>query len=392
MEVTDMEFRVPDEIKELKKVVRRFVEEELRPLEREVEEKGVSPELRKALTKKAVDLGIYALAMPKEYGGGGLGLLGQVMIAEEMGRIHPSLRFVVSDGDQMVLHWGTEEQKQRYLVPVIRGEKIPAIGMTEPDAGSDISMIKTTAVRDGDHWILNGTKHFTTYADIADYIKVFAVTDKSKGARGGITCFLVDTDTPGFRVTKVFDSIARSLHVCEEVFENCIVPHENVLGGVGQGHKVFGTTYAMNRGRYGGFCVGIAEYLLEKCRDYAKQRVLFGEPIANRQAIQWMLADTAIDIYATRMMTYNFAWRYDQGMDVRHESSMVKTFAVEMVGRAADRAIQIHGGMGLMKDLPFERIYREVRALRIAGGTTEIQRMIIARNILRGHVSTGYNI
>ena len=387
-----MNFHVPDEIKELKTQVRQFVEEELRPFEEQVEREGTSPELVARLTKRALDLGIFALAMPKEYGGRGLGLLGQVMVAEEMGRIHPALRFVVSDGDQLLLKWGTEEQKKKYLVPLTRGEIRTAISMTEAASGSDTDGIVTVAERDGDHWIINGKKIFTAGGNRATYTRVFALTDPQKKSRGGITCFLVDTSAQGFRVAKVFDTISNSLSLCEIHLDNVRVSNDSVLGGVGNGMQVFGTTYASNRGRYGGFCVGIAEYLLEKMRDHANSRELFGKKLADRQAIQWWIADTAIDIYATRMMTYNFAWRYDQGMDVRHESSLVKTFAVEMVGRAADRAIQIHGGMGLTKDLPFERIYREVRGLRIAGGTTEIQRVIIARNILRKNVPMGYDI
>jgi alkylation response protein AidB-like acyl-CoA dehydrogenase len=290
----------------------------------------------------------------------------------------------------MIARYGTKEQKEKYLRPLCNGEMFTAIGMTEPDAGSDVASIQTSAVKNGDSYIINGQKRFTTFGEVADVIKVWAVTDKVKRAKGGISCFLLETTTPGFRVAKVQETMGnRGMHQCEEIFENCAAPAESMLGQEGEGLVIFGKSYAEGRARHGGRAIGTAEMLLEMCRDYANIRVQFGKPIGERQFIQGMIADMAIDIYATRMLTYNFAWKYDQGMDVRHDSSMVKVFFSEMLCRVVDRAMQIHGGIGYTTEFPIERIYRDVRLRRIAGGTNEIQRYIIARNILRKNVPVG---
>jgi acyl-CoA dehydrogenase len=386
-----MDFTIPEEYRALKRVARRFVQEECVPLEEEIDRKDEFPrELMEKMAKKAVDIGLYALDQPVEYGGGGQGLMCRVMIAEEFGRTIDAFALLYSGGDSMIARYGTPEQKEKYLRPLCNGEMFTAIGMTEPDAGSDVASIQTTADKDGDNYIINGSKRFTTWGDKADMIKVWAVTDKVKRAKGGISCFLVPTDTPGFKVSKIQETMGnRGMHQCEEVFENCVVPAESMLGNEGEGLTIFGKSYAEGRGRHGGRAIGTAEMLLEMCRDYANIRVQFGKPIAERQFIQGMIADMAIDIYATRMLTYNFAWKYDQGLDVRHESSMVKVFFSEMLCRVTDRAMQVHGGIGYTTELPIERIYRDVRLRRIAGGTNEIQRYIIARNILRKNIPVG---
>lgn len=386
-----MEFSISEEHRALKRVARRFVAEECKPLEEEVERKNDFPkDLMKKMAKKAVGIGIYALDQPEEYGGGGQGLLCRVMVAEEFGRTMDAFDFLHAGGDGMIARYGTPEQKEKYLRPLCNGEMFVAIGMTEPEAGSDVANIQTTAMKDGDNFIINGNKRFTTLADVADIIKLFAVTDKVKRAKGGVSCFLFETGTPGFKVTKIQETMGnRGMHQCEETFENCVVPAKSVLGKEGAGLDIFGKSYAEGRGRHGGRAIGTAEMLLEMSRDYANIRVQFGKPIGERQFIQGMIADMAIDIYATRMLTYNFAWKHDHGMDVRQESSMVKVFFSEMLGRVADRAMQIHGGIGYTTELPIERIYRDVRLRRIAGGTNEIQRYIIARNILRKNNPVG---
>ncbi len=386
-----MDFAISEEYRALKKVARRFVQEECNPREEEVERNNEFPkEMMKEMAKKAVDIGIYALDQPAEYGGGGEGLMCRVMVAEEFGRTTDAFDFLHAGGDTMIARYGSDEQKEKYLRPLCNGEMFVAIGMTEPDAGSDVASIQTTAEKDGDNYIINGNKRFTTLGDVADIIKVWAVTDKVKRAKGGITCFLVEAGTQGFSVTKVQETMGnKGMHQCEETFENCVVPSESMLGPEGEGLTIFGKTYAEGRGRHGGRAIGTAEMLLEMCRDYANIRVQFGKPIGERQFIQGMIADMAIDIYATRMLTYNFAWKYDQGMDVRHDSSMVKVFFSEMLCRVADSAMQIHGGVGYTTEFPIERIYRDVRLRRIAGGTNEIQRYIIARNILRKNISVG---
>mgnify|MGYP005831876617 CR=1 FL=1 len=386
-----MDFIIPVELKMLKETARRFVQKECRPLEEKVEQWDVIPQdVLHPLTRKSIEVGLWALNMPEEYGGGGVGMLGLVLVSEEFGKTSPVFcRFLTRGGDPYVLRYGTEEQKQRYLIPAIRGEKRNAICMTEPNAGSDISMIETVAVREGDHYIINGTKHFTTGGHMADYFWVFAVTDKKAGPRK-CTCFLVDRDTPGLSVSNPVRMMGRSgTFPTLETFENCPVPASNVLGEVGQGFEIFGSVYASGRGVTGGMNIGATEYLLELSSKYANTRVQFRKPIGERQFIQGMIADMAIKLEAARWLTYSFAWEYDQGKEVRHKSAIVKVFTSDMVCEAADMALQIHGGIGYTKELPIERFYRDARLIKIAGGTTEILKYTIARNILKGNVRIG---
>ena len=379
-----MDFTLSYELKELQALVRRFVQDELLPLEARVPrewEWELPEDVKARLDARARELGLCSLSVPAEYDGAGLGTLGLMLVKEELGRtITP---WAVPGEPSTILYAGNDAQKERFLRPVIRGEKRTCFAQTEPDAGSDPSMMKTRAVRDGDHWVINGSKRFITGAHKADFVQVFALTDPEKRQHGGITCFLVEKGTPGFQVVRR-DRIMGRESPCELAFEDCRVPHANVLGEVGQGFKLAQTWLAAHdRMGLGPTAIGMAERALEMAADYAKTRVTFGRPLADRQAIQWMLADSFLEIHQCRMMVYHAAWKADTGQDIRIEASMIRWFAAEMQSRVVDRAIQIHGGVGLSEDLPLAAMYQHVRSYRISGGASEIQRMIVSRHVLR---------
>ena len=380
-----MDFELPEELKLLRDMVRDFVKKALLPLEDQVEEADdVAPDVLRDLRVQARDLGLLGLCIPKECGGAGMGMLANCVVREELGRTSLAMSYAVR-GPSPILSLGTAEQRERYLAPCLQAEKRDCFSLTEPNAGSDAAAIQTTAVRDGDDFILNGTKIFVTDGVKADFVILFAVTDKEKRARGGITAFLVDKGTPGFEVGSVFKKMGwRGTDLAELVFTDCRVPAAQVLGEVGQGF-----TLAMkwiDTGRLGiaSAALGTAERLLKMATDYAGQRETFGRRLAERQAIQWMIADSATELKAARLLVYQAAWSGEQGRDTRQAAAMAKLYATEMVGRVSDRVLQIHGGMGYMKDLPIERMYRDVRMGRIADGTSEILRSFIARGILKG--------
>lgn len=384
-----MNFQLPEELVMLQKAIRRFVEKECLPLEQQL--CNTDPdwvELPKEdfdrIANKLKENGLWALDVPEKYGGGGLGPLAMVVVTEEISKTTIGTAHHSPFGGRVpgILYNAKGEQIDKYLLPVIRGEKRPAMANTEPGAGSDAAAIQTTAVKDGDNWIINGTKIFSTMADKADFLFVTAVTDKEKRRNGGITMFLVDTNTPGFQVTRTIPVI-RPQYTTELVFNNVVVPSANVLGEVGQGFQLFKEWAAYGRIRMAAACLGMAQRALEMSIAHAKQRVTFGQPLAKRQAIQWMLADSAVEIKAARLLTYETAWKMEQGIDVLEEASMCKLYATEMAFNVLDRAIQIHGGMGLTKELPLERWFREVRVMRIVEGASEIQRFVIARKLLR---------
>ena len=379
-----MDFLIPEDLKDLKNMVRTFVRKELMPLEEEVERTGKIPE--EALQKMR-ELGFFGLTIPTEYGGSGIGTFGYCLAAEELGWAHSAFKTICGVnngiGSKPIVLDGTEEQKRKYLPKIASGEYITAFALSEPGAGSDAANISTQAVRKGDRYIINGRKHFITNGPLADLITVLAVTDKEKRAHGGITAFLVEKGTPGFSVGQIHKTMgSRGVYHSELIFDNCEVPAENVIGKEGMGFITAMKTLDDGRLTLAASCVGTAERLLEMSTEYAKRRVTFGKPIAERQAIQWMLADSATEIYAAKMMVYATAIRYDKGERIPAEVAMTKLYATEMVNRVADRAVQIHGGMGWIQELPVERIYRDVRVTRLYEGTSEIQRIIIARNIL----------
>ncbi len=381
-----MDFSLSDETRMVVDTVRRFVRDKVQPLEQETETLGrVPPEKLAPLKAEAISLGLYALNMPEEVGGGGLSTVDMCLVEEQLGQTSDALIRRVFGQAYPMLMACTPEQREVYLKPTVTGEKICAMAITEPGAGSDAASITTTARLEDGHWVLNGTKHFISDGDIADYVIVMAVTDPEKRARGGITLFLVDRGTPGFSVARVQPMMGhRGYGHAELVFEDCRIPQANVLGEVGGGFKlIMSSVNGIRLAHIGARSVGMAQRVLELMREHAGTRRQFGKPIGDFQMVQQMIADTAMEIYAARMMVLNCAWEIDAGIDPRDKVSMIKVYAAEMLGRVADRGIQMFGGYGFSKDLPLERIYRDCRVTRIYDGTSEIHRMLIARSIIR---------
>jgi acyl-CoA dehydrogenase len=380
------DFSIPSDTQLLVDTVRRFVTQEVQPLEAETETLGHVPDqaLRR-VRGKAQELGLFAMNMPEDTGGGGLDNVTMCLVEEEFGKTSDALiRRVFGQVYPMLLACDAA-QRERYLLPTVKGDKICAMAITEPGAGSDAASISTTARFEGGRWVLNGGKHFISDGDIADYVIVMALTDRDKRARGGITLFLVDKGTPGFKVTRVQPMMGhRGYGHAELSFDDCSIPADAVLGGVGGGFKLIMNSVAGIRlAHIGARAVGMASRVLEMMRTYAAERKQFGQPIGEFQMVQQMIADSATEIFATRMMVLNTAWELDQGREPRDKVSMVKLYASEMIGRVADRGIQVFGGMGFCKDLPLERIYRDSRVTRIYDGTSEIHRMLIARAVIK---------
>jgi len=381
-----IDFSLSDESRLIVETVRRFVETELWPLEAEVEQTGQIPaDALAAVKAKAQSLGLFAMNMPAEVGGGGLSCVEHCLVEEEFGATTDALIRRTFGQVYPMLMACTGDQVEKYLLPTMRGEKICAMAITEPGAGSDASSISTSAVRDGENWVLRGTKHFISDGDIADYVIVMAVTDGEKRARGGITLFLLDRGTPGFSVSRTQPMMGhRGYGHAELVFDDCRIPAGSVLGEIGQGFSLIQKSLLNIRlAHIGGRAVGMARRALEMMRNYAADRRQFGKPIGDFQMVQKMIADSAIEIFGVKMMVLNAAWEIDQGLEPRDKVSMIKVAASEMQGRVVDRAIQIFGGMGFSKDLPLERMYRDARVTRIYDGTSEIHRMIIARSTIK---------
>ncbi len=385
-----MNFEIPTEYAELQRGVEDFIDRELRPLEeRELErEKDEVPiDLRDRVRRRSAELGFYAADFPQDLGGSDLPQLGMVLLREGAARSGCRLAAFATygpEGPTGVLLSATDEQKKKYLVPLVSAEKSMCFALTEPDAGSDAQNIKTTATKDGGDWILNGTKHFITNGKHADFALVFAANDREKKAQGGITAFIVERGTPGFNVGRGQVGMLEGEGQFELLFEDCRVSEEQVLGGtaaVGMGFYAAMQFLAMGRLSIGAMCNGIADYCLSLGLQYAKDREAFGRPIGKNQYIQGHLVDSLIEIKASKLMTYECAAKYDGGDSVIQESSIVKVYATEMVNRVVDRMIQVHGGMGWMRELPLERIYRLVRILTLVEGTSEIQRYIIAKTM-----------
>ena len=385
-----MDFAIPAEYRELAANLTDFIERELRPLEdseldRERDE--VPLELRERVRKRSAELGFYAADFPEDLGGSGLPQLGMVLLREAAARSGCRLAAFATygpEGPTGVLLSGTDEQKKKYLSPLISADTSMCFALTEPDAGSDAQNIKTTATKDGDEWVLNGNKHFITNGRHADYALVFAANDRSKKAQGGITAFIVEKGTPGFEVGRGQIGMVEGEGQYELIFDDCRVGEQQILGGpanAGMGFYSAMQFLAMGRLSIGAMCNGIAEYCLNLGIDYAKERTAFDRPIGKNQYIQGHIVDSLVELKAAKLMTYECAWRYDQGEAVIQESSIVKLYSAEMVNRVVDRMIQVHGGMGWMRELPLERIYRLVRIFTLVEGTSEIQKYIIAKSV-----------
>jgi acyl-CoA dehydrogenase len=367
--------------------VRSFVERELYPLENAVERSGAVPaELGREIQRKVIELGFYAPNIPASFGGGGLDQLTFALLERELGRASMALS-VWWGRPSNILCACNEEQRQRYLLPAVCGEKIDALAMTEPDAGSDVRGMKCSARRDGADWIVNGTKHFISHADIADFVIVFVATGEEQtqeGSRKRITCFLVDRGTLGFEIRPGYSSVShRGYHNCILAFDDCRLPASQILGEEGQGFALANSWLFATRLTVAAMCVGRARRAFDLALGYAAERKQFGQLIGKFQGVSFKLADMITGIDAADYLTLAAAWRLDHGLDANRQASQAKLYASEMLARVTDEALQIFGGMGLMEDLPLERLWRDARVERIWDGTSEIQRHIISRDLLR---------
>lgn len=368
--------------------VRGFVRDQIIPLERDLDPDAdeLPAADRERLVRMVKEMGLYCPDVPEELGGPGIDAVTYALMSMEMSQHAAGLYapcYGVFGGSGLAqLFEATADQKERYLFPTLRGEKKGFFALTEPAGGSDpAGAIETTAHRDGNDWILNGTKHFISGADRAQFGITFARTDKDRG-RDGVTCFIVDTDAPGFHIRRIIHTLRSAKYAMEIQFENMRVPAENVLGEVNKGFAIARDRTARQRIPYSAACVGVAQLAQAMAIEYAKARSTFGKPLSTRQAIQWMIVDNEIDIEHARLVTLNAAWKVDKGEPFVAAASMAKVVATEAASRVVDRSMQIHGGMGVAKELPLERWFRELRIRRIGEGPNEIQRMIIARDLL----------
>jgi alkylation response protein AidB-like acyl-CoA dehydrogenase len=380
-----MDFTFSPEHQALRRMIREFAETEIAPVAAELDREHKVPF---EIMRKLGEIGLLGVCFPQEYGGMGAGETGYCILMEELGRVCANTAVNVGAHigiGAMCIHLdGTPEQKRKYLTPLARGEKIAAFGLTESNAGSDAANVRTRAVRQGDSWVLNGSKVYITNGGYADIVTVLAVTDPALGARGGITAFIVETDSPGFKVAREEDKMGiRGSSTAELVFEEVRVPHENVLGKVGEGFVTFMKSLDMGRLTLGAACLGGAQQLLEQCVYWAKTRRQFGEALAHKQAVQWMIANMATEMEALRSLVYRVAWLVDTGQPFTQLAAMCKLYGSEVLSRAVDMAVQIHGGLGLSRDFPIERTFRDARINEIFEGTNEIQRIVIASNIFR---------
>ena len=381
-----IDFSLSEDEEQMRLTVRSFIEKEVMPLEDEVlrNERVGQPSLEsnvvKELRTKARKAGFWGINTPEEYGGANLGAVMSAVMAAELGRTFVPFSFGGSADN--ILYGANEEQKQRYLIPTIEGERRSCFAITEPGAGSDARNIRTRAIKDGSDWLINGEKIFITNGNEADFVMVFAVTDKDKGADGGVTCFLVDRDM-GWKSNPI--PTMGNWAPASLSFENVRVPEENILGELGKGFDLALRWIGQGRFMIPARAVGTAERLLQMAIDYSKVRVSMGHPIADYQAIQWQIADSYVELEAAKLLTLKAAWQVQNGQDARHASSVAKLNGTMMANQVVDRVLQIHGGMGYTKELPIERWYRELRLLRIFEGTDEIQRKTIARNLIKGH-------
>ena len=381
-----MDFELPEELRLLKRTVRQFVDRELIPIEREaMDGHRMRPEHRARVEAKAKEAGLWLLDVPTEYGGQGLSYLGLCVVWEEIARtiaLPPRGPGIFGPDVKPILFTLDDKQKEKYLHPVLRGEKRTAFAQSEPDAGADPGAMRTTAVRKGDTYVINGTKRWITNADIADFFQLVAATDRAKGSRGGLSMFLVDADTPGVKIMRTTPTMMDDAP-CEIALDDVVVPAENMIGKEGDGMKqaqswiTSGRLYQACRG------LGVASRCIDMMKAYAKSRVTFGLALAERQAVQFKIADSYTEHHMVQLMVYNLAARTDAKAAGRHESYMTKIAGTEMGFRVADRCMQIHGALGLTLEMPISKMWRDARSFMITEGPVEVMRMVLAREIMR---------
>jgi len=385
-----VDLQLTEEQKLLVEQVRRFVAEEIVPLEAHLDPDAseLEPADRERLVEKVRGMGLFGLDIPEEYGGPGVDLVTRTLLAIEMGQHRAGLYApcygVFGQMGLAQLYEADEEQKERYLFPVLRGEKRGCFALSEPSGGSDPARaIQTRAIQDGNHWVINGAKMWISGADRADFALVFARTDPNKG-RNGVTCFLVDTDTPGFHVRRVVHTLRSTHYATELQFEDMRVPATAILGTVNGGFAIANVRLTEQRVPYAAGCLSVAVKAQAMAVDYVQIRETFGDKLATRQTIQNMIVDNEIDLRTARWITLEAAAKADRNESFRTEAAMAKLLASEAAGRVVDRVMQIHGGYGVTKDLPLERWYRELRIRRIGEGPSEVQRLIMARDLIGG--------
>jgi acyl-CoA dehydrogenase len=383
-----MDFSLTEEQQLIIKTTRDFVRHELVPHEREVEDSGtLREELWRPLRDKAIAAGLYAANMPSEVGGAGLDAVSWVLYEKELGHTNYALQYTCVGRPSNILLACEGAQRERYLLPAVRGERVECLAMTEPQAGSDLRSMKTSAVEKGGDFVVNGTKHFISHADHADFVILFAASGEEESARGSrkrITAFLVDMGTPGFEVRPGYRNVShRGYNNSILEFTDCRLPKSAVLGEVHRGFEVANTWLGATRLQVAANCLGRAERALECAKQWAVDRVQFGQSIGKFQGVSFKLADMALELRAAELLTLEAAWKLDQKRASDTDMAMAKLKASEMLAMVADEALQIHGGMGLMNELPLERIWRDARIERIWDGTSEVQRHIISRALLR---------
>ena len=383
-----MDFSLSDEQQMIIKSTREFVTNELCPHEREVEESGeLREDLHRELKAKAIEAGLYAANMPVDVGGAGLDTVTWVLYEKELGRTSYALHYSCVGRPSNILLACEGEQRQRYLLPTVRGDRVECLAMTEPGAGSDLRGMKTTAVAAGGDYVINGTKHFISHADHSDYVILFAATGEETGVHGvrkKMTAFLIDMGHPGFEVRPGYKNVShRGYNNSILEFSDCRVPRAAILGELHRGFEVANTWLGATRLQVAATCLGRAERALELSAQWAVDRVQFGQQIGKFQGVSFKLADMVVELRAAELLTLQAAWKRDHGVDTDMDMAIAKVKASEMLAMVADEALQIHGGMGLMSDLPLERIWRDARIERIWDGTSEVQRHIISRGLLR---------
>ena len=385
-----MNFGLSEEQRLIVETTRAFVEKELYPHELAIERSGhLDMDLVREIQKKSIEVGLYAANIPEEFGGAGLDTVSWLLYEKELGKANYALHWTCVARPSNILCAGTEEQREKYLKPCVAGEKWDCLAMTEPGAGSDLRGMSASAVPDGDDWILNGTKHFISHADIADFAICFMATGEEETPRGKkklITAFFVDKETPGFHVRDGYRNVSHRGYTNAILeFDNCRIPKRQMLGELHKGFNVANDWLGATRLQVGATCLGRAERAFNHSVEYAAARKQFGQAIGKFQGVSFKLADMACEMKAAELMILEAGWKYDQQTATDADMAMAKLKATEMLAMVADEAIQIHGGMGLMDDLPLERIWRDARIERIWEGTSEIQRHIISRSLLRAH-------